>query len=210
MKKSTLIIVLLIIGSLAYSQSKICLLDGTIYNSQNYIFYDDIGSTLELRFEKKNGKIKTKFLDINDVWSVNDSILYLPTEEEEFSVPEMKSIVLGKQQATMDFNPWWAGVSGFIVGAGSCIVSSHYSHLSIGLATSIVYAGGISFVRPSKKYIYKHYPQYADNEYFAYGYQSKARKKIFTNVIIGTVSGIVVGCLTSFFLPRTNNYPTQK
>ena len=33
--------------------------------------------------EKKNDKLKTKFVDINDIWSIGDTIMYVPTQEEK-------------------------------------------------------------------------------------------------------------------------------
>ena len=43
----------------------------------------------------------------------------------------------------------------------------------------------------------------SDNEYFVYGYQNKGRRKIMMNTIIGTLSGIVVGGITSLALKNS-------
>ncbi len=204
MKKIVLALTTLLISSIAFSQTTLSLLDGSQFKAKEYTFFNENNSSLEIKIEKKNGKLKTKYMDVNDMWSIGDSILYMPTEVEEFSVDEMRNVVLGKQYATSEFKPWWATAGGFVVGAGSMMIASRYGQMTIGLAGAIVYAGGISFVRPTKKSIQNKYPNYAENEYFVYGYQNKARRKVFINTIVGTISGVVVGGIASYFIPRTN------
>lgn len=273
---STIIVLLVCVA--AFAQTKLSLLDGTQYNAKEYTFFNDNGNSMEIRLEKKNGKLKTKFIDLNEIWAVGDSIMYVPTQEGEYSVEDMKYVVIGKQIAkgyrispysvskhidvlkqqnlillqrdkktygyypmegvndnqelgnlnadqkkTLDyiiaypgckekeiskkisnteFNAWWACAGGFAVGAGSMLY--FYGHLRrpmIGLAVPIVYATGISFTRPTKKGIIKRHPEYRDNEYFVYGYQNKGNRKIFTNTIIGTLSGLLVGGLVSMAIP---------
>lgn len=197
---STIIALLICVATIA--QTKLSLLDGTQYNAKEYTFFNDNGSSMEIKIEKKNGKLKTKFIDLNEIWSVGDSILYIPTQEGEFSVEDMSSVVLGKQTAKSEFNAWWACVSGFAVGAGSMLYFYGYMRRPmIGLAVPIAYATGISFTRPTKRGIKKRHPEYSDNEYFIYGYQNKGNRKIFTNTIIGTLSGLLVGGLISMAIP---------
>jgi len=202
MNKVIPIIIIMLLCVTAVAQTKLSLLDGTQYQVKEYTFFNDNGSSMEIKLEKKNGKIKSKFVDINDIWSVGDTILYVPTQEGEFSVEDMRDVVHGKHIAKAEFNPWWAYAGGFAVGAGSMLY--FYGHLRrpmIGLAVPIAYATGISFTRPTKKGIMKRYPDYRDNEYFIYGYQNKSNRKIFTNTIIGTLSGLLVGGLVSMAIP---------
>lgn len=183
------------------AQTQLSLLDGSKFQIKEYTFFNDNGSSMEIKLEKKNGKIKTKFVDINDIWSIGDSIVYIPTQEGEFSVEDMRNTVLGKQTVQAEFKPWWACATGFVVGAGSMLYLGAYkSRPILSLAVPIVYAAGISFTRPTKKGIIKRHPEYSDNEYFVYGYQNKGRRKIMINTIIGTLSGIVVGGVTSLAL----------
>ncbi len=203
MRKIILISILILTSAITFSQAKLSLIDGSQYNIKDYSFLPDNNSPTELqiRMEKKNGKIKTKYFDTNDIWSINDSILYLPTQEGEFSVYDMKEVVLGKQIARDEFNAWWACASGFVVGAGSMIyIFSYERRPMLGFAVPIVYAAGFSFIRPTKRGIIKLHPEFQDDEYFVYGYQNKGRKKIFTNTIIGTLSGLVVGGVASLFI----------
>lgn len=201
MKKAILFTISLLISAIAFSQVKLSLLDGTQYEAKDYSFFNDNSSSFEIKLEKKNGSIKKKFIEVNDVWSINDSVLYMPTEEGEFAVEDMRNVVLGKQIAKNEFNAWWACASGFVVGAGSMIYLYGYERRPmLGLAVPIIYATGISFTCPTKKGIIKRHPEYQDNEYFVYGYQNKGRRKIFTNTIIGTLSGIVVGGVASIFI----------
>jgi hypothetical protein len=198
MKKTITTITVLLICAIAFAQTKLSLLDGTQYNVKEYTFFNDNGSSMEIKLEKKNGKIKTKFVDINDIWAVGDTIMYVPTQEGEFSVDDMRDVVLGKQSAKTEYNAWWACASGFAVGAGSMLYFYGYMRRPmIGLAVPIAYATGISFTRPTTKGIIKRHPEYQNNEYFVYGYKNKANKKIFTNTIIGTISGLIVGGIVS-------------
>ncbi len=198
MKKTITTITVLLICAVAFAQTKLSLLDGTQYNVKEYTFFNDNGSSMEIKLEKKNGKIKTKFVDINDIWSVGDTVMYVPTQEGEFSVEDMRHVVTGKQFAKTEYNAWWACASGFAVGAGSMLYFYGYLRRPmIGLAVPIAYATGISFTRPTTKGIIKRHPEYQDNEYFVYGYKNKANKKIFTNTIIGTISGLIVGGIVS-------------
>lgn len=203
MRKIILISILLLISAITFSQAKLSLLDGTQYNIKEYSFSQDFNSPTEIQIqiEKKNGKIKTKYFDTNEIWSINDTIIYLPTQDGEFSVADMKDVVNGKQVARDEFNAWWACASGFVVGAGSMVYLFSYERRPmLGFAVPIVYAAGFSFIRPTKKGIIKRHPEFQDNEYFVYGYQNKGRKKIFTNTIIGTLSGLVVGGVASIFI----------
>ncbi len=202
MKSIISIIIATLVCVTAFAQTKLSLLDGTQYNVKEYTFFNDNGNSMEIKLEKKNGKFKTKFIDLNEIWSVGDTILYVPTQDGEYSVEDMRSVVLGKQSAKSEFNAWWACAGGFAVGAGSMLY--FYGHLRrpmIGLAVPIAYATGISFTRPTKKGILKRHPEYSENEYFVYGYQNKGNRKIFTNTIIGTLSGLLVGGLVSMAIP---------
>lgn len=206
MKNIISIILLVLLCTTAFSQTKLSLLDGTQYNVKQYTFFNDNGSSIEVKLEKKNDKLKTKFVDINDIWSIGDTIMYVPTQEGEFSVDEMSNVVLGKQIAKNEFKPWWSFAAGFAVGAGSVLYIGAYENRPIlSLAIPIVYATGFSFVRPTKKGIIKRHPEYQDNEYFVYGYQNKGRRKIMLNTIIGTLGGMVVGSVTSLALKSTGN-----
>lgn len=201
MKKAIILITALLISAITFSQVKLSLLDGTQYEAKEYSFFNDNSSSFEIKLEKKNGQLKKKFIEVNDVWSINDSVLYMPTEDGEFSVEDMRNVVLGKQVAKKEFNAWWACAGGFVVGAGSMIYLYGYERRPmLGLAVPIIYAAGISFTRPTKSGIIKRHPDYKDNEYLVYGYQNKGRRKIFTNTIIGTLSGIVVGGVASIFI----------
>jgi len=186
------------IGTISLSQTKLNLLDGSNYLAKEYTFFNDGGSSIEIKLEKNNGKLKTKFVDINEIWSIGDSIIYVPTQEGEYTVNDMRNVVIGRQTAKSEFKAWWASVGGFAVGAGSMLYFGGYQKRPmLSLAVPIVYATGISFTRPTKKGIIKRHPEYKENEYFVYGYQNKGRRKIMMNTIIGTLGGIVAGGIAS-------------
>ena len=198
------IIFALLICAATFAQTKLSLLDGTQYNAKEYSFFVDNGSSMEIKLEKKNGKLKTKFIDLNEIWSVGDSILYIPTQEGEYSVEDMRNVVLGKQTSKNEFKAWWACAAGAVVGAGSILYIGAYKNRAIlSMAVPIAYATGISFTRPTKRGIIKRHPEYRDNEYFVYGYQNNGRRKIMINTIIGTLGGMAVGAVTSLALKST-------
>lgn len=206
MKHIIFSIVLLLTCTIVFAQTKLSLLDGTQYNAKEYTFFNDNGSSMQIKIEKKNGKLKSKFIDLNEIWSVGDSIIYIPTQEGEFSIEDMRNNVLGKQIAKSEFKAWWACAAGFVVGAGSVLyIGAYENRPMISMAVPIVYATGISFTRPTKKGIIKRHPEYRDNEYFVYGYQTCGRRKIMINTIIGTLGGMAVGAVTSLALKNTGN-----
>ena len=63
----TILLLVTLLCTTAVAQTKLSLLDGTQYNVKQYTFFNDNGSSMEIKLEKKNGKIKTKFIDINDI-----------------------------------------------------------------------------------------------------------------------------------------------
>ena len=46
-------IILLLVSAIAFSQTKLSLLDGTQYDAKEYTFFNDNGSSMEIKLEKR-------------------------------------------------------------------------------------------------------------------------------------------------------------
>lgn len=179
-------------GTDMHSQIKLSLLDGKQYDVNEYRL-NDIDKYIEYKFIKSNGKINKGFADYDDIWSLNingkDSMLYTQKLPEEYSVDEMRTLVLSRQYAIKEFNPWWAVGAGFIVGCGSLFLPlDPFSRIIIPIA----YVGVMNFVKPSRSYVLRRYEMAAGNELFYYGYRDTARKKIFARSTAGVIGGVFV------------------
>jgi hypothetical protein len=183
---------MLSLASFGFSQTTLNLLDGNQIKLVNYTFHS-VEGYMEYSYLKPNGKLKTTYDDLPDVYSISingkDSIIYSPYNEEEFSLIDMTQVVNAKQFALVEYKPWWAFTTSLAVGCGSMF-------LPLGATTKlmipIVYTAGMAFMKPSKSYITKRHETEEYNELFMYGYKSTGRRKIIKNTFLGTVSGIFV------------------
>jgi hypothetical protein len=200
--KKLLIIILAIFSSIGvFSQVRLSLLDGSQIKLESYVFHHE-ENYMDYSFIKDNGKLKNTYAYYNDVFSINvngvDSIIYMPIEEGEFEIYDMQQVVYGRQYAQSDYNPWWAYVTGMIVGCGSMFIPMD---ATTRLVIPIAYTLGMAFVKPSESYIVKRYDDANNNEMLIYGYKNAGRKKIFKNTVIGTIGGVflagaIVGTLS--------------
>jgi len=184
-----------------FSQVRLSLLDGKQISLESYVFHDD-EYYLDYSFVKENGKLKKSYAYYNDIFSINingvDSIIYMPVEEGEFEIFDMQQVVYGRQYAQSDYNPWWAYITGMVVGCGSMFIPMD---ATTRLVIPITYTLGMAFVKPTDSYIIKRYDSARDNEMLLYGYKNAGRKKIFKNTVIGTIGGVflagaIVGTLS--------------
>lgn len=202
MKQFLIYLCLLLINSNLFSQITLSLLNGQKRTLDTYVFKSEEGvDYIEYTFTKNNGKLSKSYVDFESVYSMSidgsDTIFYYPMDSEEFSLEAMSLVVNGRQHAIIEYKPWLATLGGVFIGSAAMFVPiDPFSRLLIPVG----YALSMAFVKPPKSLINKQYPQYANDEWFIYGYQNTGRKKIFKNTLIGTlggvfVSGIVVGSL---------------
>lgn len=174
------------------AQNYLNLLTGEKIKLESFIFQSEKGY-VEYSYLKPNGKIKNKYSDINDIYSITingkDSIIYFQYEPEDFSQIEMQNVFNGRNQAFTTYNPWWAYLTGAIVGCSSMFIPIN---ATARLLIPVVYTAGMAFASPSESNILRKYPNETNNELFIYGYKNQARKKIFKNTILGTVGGVFI------------------
>ncbi|HNQ68522.1 MAG TPA: hypothetical protein PKN32_09090 [Bacteroidales bacterium] len=200
--KKLLIIILAFFSSIGvFSQVRLSLLDGSQINLESYVFHNE-EYYMDYSFLKDNGKMKNTYAYYNDIFSINingvDSIIYMPVEEGEFEIYDMQQVVYGRQYAQSDYNPWWAYVTGMVVGCGSMFIPMD---ATTRLVIPIAYTLGMAFVKPGESYIVKRYDDANNNDMLIYGYKNAGRKKIFKNTVIGTIGGVflagaIVGTLS--------------
>lgn len=193
MKKIILLLLLISLNSFCFSQITLSLLNGRKLNLETYTQYNN-EEYIEYKYKKKNGKLKTFYADFYEIYSLNidgkDSIFYSPEDESSFNVEDMSRVLYGMQTAENYYKQhWWAFASAAIVSGVSLQLPTY------GTAKIIIpvgYFAGMVFVRPSKKEIFKKYPQYINDNYFAYGFQRTARKKIIISTSFGLLAGFAI------------------
>lgn len=193
MKRLFILIIFLGVCSVLFSQTQLSLLDGRQIKLESYVFHYDEVEYINYSFIKSNGKLKKSFADVEDVYSISingkDSVIYTPYEEGEFSVEQMQQIVYAKQFAQIEYNPWWAYITGFAVGCGSMFIPMDpFTRLLIPIA----YTTSMALVKPTNSYIIKRHNYAEGNDMFLYGYKHTGRKKIFKNTVIGAIGGVFV------------------
>lgn len=184
--------ILVFLGLSVFSQIQLSLLNGQQKTLESYLYRSDEGiDYLQYSYYNKNRKLKTSYSDCEDIYSLNingkDTIFYYPTEEGEFSLPEMTQVVSARQLAIKDYNPWWSFASGVVVGCGSMFISTDGM---TKVVVPILYTIGMGFAKPRENYIYNHYDYARGDEWFVYGYQNAGRKKIFSKTLLGEVTGL--------------------
>ena len=178
--------------------TNLTLLDGKKIELESY-FIDNENACVFYTFLKKGTKIKTGSKFFEDIYSINDSIIYNPGSAEEYTISEMASVINGSSYALKNYEPWWAIVTGAVVGTCSMFGTNnkYISNSYIGFSIPIAYMTGMYFVKPSKSYIIKHYPEYSNNDMFVQGFRDAGSRKIFRNTAISTLSGVICGMVLS-------------
>lgn len=185
--------IFLLLSSSAFSQITLSLLNGRKISLESYTNHDD-EEYIEYQYKKKSGRLKTFYSDYSDIYSISidgvDSIYYFPEDENSFSVDDMGRTLEGMQFAENEYKQhWWAFAAGAVV-AGTSLQLPTYG--TVKIVVPVAYLAAMAFVKPSKKEIYKKYPQFVGNNYFAYGFQRTARKKIIISTSFGMLAGFVV------------------
>lgn len=195
MRYSTLFILLVL--SLTYelkAQDKILLMNGQELNVHV------LGqSTLGIRYEflKKNGKLKSFEEATTSVFSVTDSLgkeriwyFYDPEFGNDLTVPDMRSFILGEQDARLGYNPTLTTIGGFVFGAGATI-ALELEILAFTLPP--IYAGVMSIPRVHVTPGSVNDPLMDGDPNYAYGYAQVGRSKRLIRGLISTFAGIAVG-----------------
>lgn len=140
----------------------------------------------------KKKKSKIKYLYKENIFAIHykDSItdiFYTPdiTEENPFTIDEMRRFISGENLARHHYHPRWATACGVVAGVGGIYFGIY------GLLIPTAYVAITSSVPVStkrKKYI----PEDKKNdEIFLEGFKQEAKRKKLINSVVGGVSGAV-------------------
>ena len=148
----------------------------------------------------KNQKEKLKSIVIEDVFSIIDksgaeTIFYKSdtTNNESFSVDQMRFFVNGENDAINNYKSPWTTVGGIVIGAGSVIsvplagLNSLYTPI---FPTAYVSSVGLIKVKTKKLGIKN---QYLENKHYVLGFEKAAKQKRIKNSLFGSGIGIAVG-----------------
>lgn len=180
-----------------YSQDTIVLLTGEKILLKQYTFSD---TDYYLSYTNKKGKEKQ--IERDYIYSINDSLgnvkcLYredtlASADEVQLTCDQMFFYVKGQSAAVENYKAPLVTIGGFLTGAAG-------AYFPISWAKPIVptiYCASIGFTKPSKKRVLKKFPNYAENEYFVYGFQEAARSKRTKNAIGGGIAGLFAGIIS--------------
>lgn len=204
-RKLTIILVT-VVFMINYSQgqNKIVKLDGDrIYTDT--VVVDSSASKIYYAIKRGNS-VKTKFLDIDEVYSLQNRegdlrMFYAPETEDELSVDAMNTYLNAYRRGKHEHSAVWAMAGGFAVGTASMFVSKNPIFNPV---IPLAYVGTISFIKPGKACVKRNYPEYAMDDNFMYGYQLAARRKNLNYAIIGSVEGVIIGAIIGGLLDYYN------
>ncbi|MGM0649434.1 MAG: hypothetical protein ACQES1_02885 [Bacteroidota bacterium] len=178
------------------AQTELKLLDGKQLRIEDHMM-DTASSIFYYKLKLPSGKIKTRSVMLEDVFSLTDSlgnenVMYSPADDDDLSIKQMRHYMLGYGTATNEHNPWWVMAGGFAVGTGGMMVSKNpiFSPL-----IPVAYVGSIALVKPNKARIIWEHPEFEGDEDFIYAYQQAAKNKNLKYAIIGAAEGAIVGAL---------------
>jgi len=198
MNRFSVIILLLFLSLFVKSQNTVWFLNGDKMNIDN--FYVD---TTNLFISYKNKRNKDKYINIDNVFSLTDSIgneqiFYLPVKLEEdsdtFNVEQMRSFVQGEFDADNEHKARLAFATGLVTGVGGAVVFSgallFWSPI-VPLSNGVV----VGLTKPKKSKVIKLHPDRADDEHYIMGYRESARGKRTGAAIKGGLIGLGLGIL---------------
>jgi len=206
-KQFFLVASLILTGVVLFGQSEsyIRLLNGkTDVILQYSVDYD--ANMFYYQTEKSSGKLVTRSVLIEDVFSYTDSlnqeqIVYAPIDEEQMSVKDMDAYVQGSSFARTEYKPYLAMAGGFVLSGVSVFA---FDNPIIGLSVPIVYSASMILVKPSRDEFLLRHPEYVDDETMLYGYQRSGKNKAITYGVIGSAGGAILGLIVKSILSEIN------
>ena len=198
MNRFHVILLLLFLSFFVKSQNTVWFLNGDKMNIGNFSV-----DTTNLLITYKNKRNKERYINIDNVFSLTDSIgkeqiFYLPVRLEEdsdtFNVEQMRSFVQGEFDADNEHKARLAFASGIVTGVGGAFVFSggllFWSPI-VPLSNGVI-AG---LAKPKKSKVIKLHPDRAEDEHYIMGYRESARGKRTGAAIKGGLIGLGLGIL---------------
>ena len=202
MKHFFYLFILICIASIntVFSQSNLRLLNGKETNFIQYsIDYDE--AMFYYQIKKSNGKLKTKSLLLDEIYSFTDSlnqstIIYKPLNSDMLSIEAMGNYTLGYKFGRNEYNPYGYFVGGLLVGTGGMFISKNPLLTPL---IPIAFTATIRIIPPSSKKLIAAHPELKDNNDLIYGYKRSARNKNIKYAAAGSIAGMLIGALIGSF-----------
>ncbi|MEA1874038.1 MAG: hypothetical protein U9N51_06370 [Bacteroidota bacterium] len=206
-KLSVLITFLLLSVTFVFGQTEkyIRLLNGKTDVVLKYsIDYD--ANMFYYQTEKSSGKLVTRSVLLEDVFSYTDSlnqkqIVYAPIDEEQMSVKDMDAYVQGSSFARIEYKPYLAMAGGFALSGVGMFV---FDNPIVGLSIPVVFSASMALVKPSRDVFFLRHPECRDDEAMLYGYQRSGKNKAVKYGVIGSAGGAIVGLIIKSILSGNN------
>jgi len=204
MKNAIIFITMFVLSiGFVFSQDSLIMYNGRHFKGK-ILEFNNNNTAFRVQYQKKN-TIKTKVFLKEDVFALYykdsiEKILYSPiiTDEEPFTVSDMKSLIGGENLARYHYHPRWATICGAVTGAGGICLGY------LGLTVPAAYVA-VAAVVPVKA-IHKKYfpPEKVNDKLYIEGFRHEAKRKKLLNAAIGGASGVVV--LGTILAILTNKY----
>lgn len=194
--KYKLFLLILILPFFAKAQSDLTLLNGKTLKIKKFKI-DTSSGIFYYKLKLPSGKLKTKSLYRDEIFSVtdsigNESIIYQAQSDQALNQEEMRRFVKGYGTGRLKHQSHWAMLGGFAAGFGGMFVSKNPFFSPIIPAA---YVGSISIVKPNTDYLLWNDPDMELSPEFVAGYKDAAKKKNIKYAIIGSIEGIIIGTL---------------
>jgi len=197
MRYFSFFIFIYLLGSNVKARNTVLFLNGDTMSISS--FEED---TVNFLIKYQNKRNKTKFIDIDNVFSITDTtgtekIYYIPVVMNEddsvkVSVAEMRKFVQGAFDANYEHKAWGAFGAGVISGFAGVAVTAPAM-----LFYSPIVPAGVSvltgFTQPRESKVIKLHPEKENDEYYIRGYQQSAQSKRTNQAIKGGLVGLLLG-----------------
>ncbi len=148
----------------------------------------------------RNMRGKQKIIDNYYLFAIKDKdgkehIVYKQDGSDAFTIPEMRSFVMGQSDANSNFKSPLTTIGGIVSGAAAPFV-----HPTYAIVLSGAYTGGIGMSKAFKKNI-KIPDEYANNKHYIMGYKKEVKRKRIKNAVIGSLIGLAAG-FTAYYIVK--------
>jgi hypothetical protein len=163
----------------------------------------DSGTVFVFELTKKNGKVKTRELHKNDVFSVirNGQPEFILYEQNEFigdiySVDEMRYLLAGQGDARNNFKAWPTFIGGFVLCGAIAFIGQDGYIMAVTPPIAYMVAQLIPKIKIRESYMSN--PEYKNNDIYADGFEPPARSRKMLRALGGGFAGSATGVITWF------------
>ncbi len=196
--RSLLIVFLILLCETIAAQDTLLLMNGQLLPCR---IMSDSGTVFVFEMTKKNGKIKTRELHKNDVFSVTkigqpEFILYEQNEimGDIYTIDEMNYLLAGQRDARNNFKAWPTFIVGFVMCGTIAFIGQDGFITTLVPPMAYMVVQLVPKIKIREKYMSN--PEYKYNDIYADGFEPPARSRKMLRAMGGGFTGSATGLLT--------------